>query len=63
MLVIVGYVITKVIQSFDFRFEFNFFDCVGDEWFVFLDPLLNYFSWFYEEVGKGGFEDEMFVTW
>ena len=39
------------------------FDCIGDEWFVFLYPLLNYFSWFYEEDGKGGLENEMFVTW
>ena len=49
MLVIVGDVVAQVVQPLDFRLEFDFFDCVGDEWLVFLDPLLNDFCWFCEE--------------
>ena len=58
---VVGYVVAKVVESFDFGFKFDGEDGVGDERFVFPDPLLYDFCWFCEENCEGRFEHKMFV--
>ena len=60
---VVGYVVAKVVESFDFGFKFDCEDGVGDERFVFHDPFLYYFCWFCEENCEGWLKNKVFVGW